>query len=651
MMTERINPIRVEMPTTPQETFPHHDLELFTGLVPVHVLDGYKESGLQMIPEWSDQRLGYWHPVTSRINFHGKYGLLIHDALASGAKSVEEVSGKIWGLGSLFAEKALRTMWSQWLIVDRQKTQQVELKSIMDTAEMYVETTESCNLSCRGCATKSDVILTQEARTLSQEMAELYIRSFIRSSAEKGFSQADIKWAGGESLLYKPFQVIKNAQMLIKQLQIEYPTVKIKQTILTNGILINDDIIKFARENDVHISVSLWGIGQVQESARRPKGRVASYLPVINNIQHLHESGVSYNVSHVVTPGNAFDFGRFLETMWDTQSPNFIFAESNRKTPVNLGINFFRSQTEQELEYMKTEGYAKMVDGLRRGFAAIHSMIKRGVLVPPLNRWDYMDLLNPLMTPCGTGFNYVAVGPDGVASCHEKLYEMNNNVDMVKAGTNLFDLANADYKDEKNLLLGPNIVFPKTAEALKLHGASGCPISTKVETHGNLGIAGSVTDQLYTQIFPEILSLEAMRQLEVQSRLEGWQSPIIHNLGGSYNRRKLIEVYYCRPDQPGNKAWEELEEARRNVFFDEKTEKPYIILRGKKVNPKPSNENDVMPSNTSDWKEGAFIGYRICYLWFEPFEDKDILDEPASGFETTSSFANRMENWAEAVVA
>ena len=190
--------------------------------------------------------------------------------------------------------------------------------------------------------------------------------------------------------------------------------------------------------------------------------------------------------------------------MWDTESDTFVGRDWNwdgEKQPVPLGIAFYRPQTATQLEALNRYGYKHMIEGLRGGFAVIRELIDRGIPVQPLDKIDYLQLFGVIPTPCGSGFNYLAAGPRGVASCHEALFAMSDNMGEIIEGANMVDLANREYIGQRAQLMGPNVIFqgsdPTTDLVLSLHGGAGCPRTTKAENNGQLGYAASTAQALY----------------------------------------------------------------------------------------------------------------------------------------------------------
>jgi len=148
----------------------------------------------------------------------------------------------------------------------------------MNHITVIVKPTLACNANCKYCYFK-------DIRTL--EKMDITIFKIILNKL-KNYEYVKFIFHGGEPLLmgidwYK--EVIK--------LQKE-TTLKIKNDIQTNLILLNDEWIKFFKENDFHISTSLDGIKEVHDVNR------GNFDIIIKNIKKLNEHNIRIGAVAVV---------------------------------------------------------------------------------------------------------------------------------------------------------------------------------------------------------------------------------------------------------------------------------------------------------------------------------------------------------------
>lgn len=374
--------------------------------------------------------------------------------------------------------------------------------------EMYVGLTEACNLSCPGCAVGVDKIKPQDARFLDVKSMESYLESLFKSAYQKGMTELHIKWAGGEPLLQKSYKLIGQLQSLVRSWE-KRLGIKVRQTILTNGVYASDEVVAFCKSKNIHLSISLWGTAEYQDKMRRPRSGQESYSAVVKNIGRCVAQGISFNINYVLTPGNASDFANFIKSLWDVSSDLYIGKQWAKPVLVPLGITFFRPPKAYDSKLREVLA-KKLVEGLREGFVVILDLIKAKEKLPPLYKIDYLDLFSTRMTTCGSGRSYVAAGLNGVFNCHHDLSE--NTDGQVTEEDNLFDAVLGKYKGKSHLLSVDNMRIPDDLLWLKYHGIAGCPRLSQLENNQEMGHLSSAA-KIYRDIADEVLSLETMRQI------------------------------------------------------------------------------------------------------------------------------------------
>lgn len=375
----------------------------------------------------------------------------------------------------------------------------INIEHKLTSAEVYVKLTEGCNFACPGCVTASDIIKPQDARHLKLETLDYLLEQVYRSANEKGFNKLKIKWAGGEPLLFVSYKLIRDIQNSIVTLSSKY-NINTRQVVLTNGVYATSEKMEFFKKHDIQLSISLWGIKVIQEGARKPRNGQDSFDTIAKNICDVHLADVKYSVNHVVTPSNAKHFMSFLELMWDYESEKFIGYKENIKEPIPIYFAVFRPQQNVRIDYL--DNFYKTTEiGVKEGFKYINSLINRGIKVQPLVRFDYLNFSEVSLTTCGTGYSYLAIGPDGITNCHENLYGMENSLELLTE-SNVFDLAAATFKSLEQDLVSLN---NSDNTLLSLHGGLGCPRQRLVL--GN----STIIEEFYTRITNDLLALEILR--------------------------------------------------------------------------------------------------------------------------------------------
>jgi sulfatase maturation enzyme AslB (radical SAM superfamily) len=380
------------------------------------------------------------------------------------------------------------------------------------SAEIYVELTEACNFNCPGCAVGVDRYERGLTKSLSYDLLlELLVKIF-KSAREKNIGEINIKWSGGEPMMPLPFSIIVKTQPKILEFQKHF-NIKIRQRILTNGSYLNEDTLRQLDKNSFHFCISLWGLKNHNTLARNPKTPNGSFENIVKGICLLYSSGYSFNIHHVVTPANAVNLPDFITAMWDPSSDTFLAKDSSAENfPIALSLNYLRPQTQKQSEMLSRSGYSQMLEGTKKAFKVIKRIIDKGIHIQPLERLDYLSIYDLCPVTCGSGFNYIAVGPRGFNSCHEGLFNMSENLDTKE---NIFDLVNRDYEKNRSFLFGFYKTFPelddKTSTFLALHGGSGCPRNMLIEGKQESNIAGEIATKVYSHIYSDLLNLEYYR--------------------------------------------------------------------------------------------------------------------------------------------
>jgi sulfatase maturation enzyme AslB (radical SAM superfamily) len=378
------------------------------------------------------------------------------------------------------------------------------------SAEAYVHLTEMCNLSCVGCCTLSDQRGGAGAESMDTTLLHEYLEHAVRGAVAKGYKKFTFKWAGGEPTLPAPFAMIEAAQALIQSLQERYPSIKLTQTILSNGIPLNERKISFLHEHGIHVVISFWGLDTDNDLQRRPRNKQKTFERIQENIRTCVRKGVKFNVLTVIKPENADAFADVIRFLWDKKDPGYIFAGcAEEYPPIPISINFYRPQNDLEHERVLAE-QTKIVNGLRAGFDEILRLIcEEDVPISIPEMWDYLNLTAPFLRTCGSGLDYFSISHNGISSCHEETaVDHRDRIERMREGENLLDLAAEDYHpDDLPLLRADKRVFRNQDEVkLALHGGGGCPRSRKDADGRILPYAAQLYNP-YTAIWQELLTI------------------------------------------------------------------------------------------------------------------------------------------------
>lgn len=363
-----------------------------------------------------------------------------------------------------------------------------------ENCQVYVMLTQLCNYACGGCATSIDKIKNADAASISDEVLHMAIERCLLDAIELGYKSIKFKWGGGEPLIPSVAIKIFKAQKIIDKYN---HLINVNQVILTNGVYLTSEVIQKASESNIDISVSVWGTQKFHDLMRRPRNKLESFSRVIRNIEILKEKKSNFSVNYVLTHINAKDFPDFIDMVWNPHSE--LFYSKTFLEPLDVFFAIYRpvnqNFSDEQLKNMYSSIYVK---GIKPGFKSIFEIIKAGVNIQPLTRFDYINLAGVAPTTCGSGINYVSINSQGISSCHEGLYKINSKHTWKELNQkNIF----LESRIDTNKLIGTSF---SSNPLNSLHGGTGCP---RIRNKDNT----KVITQFYEKVMNDLLALEAIR--------------------------------------------------------------------------------------------------------------------------------------------
>lgn len=199
---------------------------------------------------------------------------------------------------------------------------------------MAKPTSFECNLNCDYCFYLEKQSLynkEQQCIAMSDEVLENYIKSYIESQST---DVVEFAWQGGEPTM---------AGLDFFQRALHYQTTHangkiIKNTLQTNGLLINQDWAYFLAKNQFLVGISIDGMQAIHDRYRITRSGKGSFDKVINAIKLFNQFNVEYNTLTVVNNEN-YKYGaeiyRFLKSIGSNhhQYIPIVEAENIHFTP------------------------------------------------------------------------------------------------------------------------------------------------------------------------------------------------------------------------------------------------------------------------------------------------------------------------------
>ena len=156
-----------------------------------------------------------------------------------------------------------------------------------------------CNLDCTYCYYLSkENLYPGSSFRMSEPTLDTYVRSYIESQPD---GDVVFAWQGGEPTLMGTdfFQRVLELERAYAR-----PTVRIHNSIQTNGTLLDDRWGRFLAKNHFLVGISIDGPQDLHDAYRSDKGGVGSHSRVLRGLQVLKAHGVEFNVLTTVHSAN-----------------------------------------------------------------------------------------------------------------------------------------------------------------------------------------------------------------------------------------------------------------------------------------------------------------------------------------------------------
>lgn len=312
--------------------------------------------------------------------------------------------------------------------------------------KIFIILGNSCNLNCKYCVQHQLV-----HRHIKSKINE-DIYSFIRIISK--YKKLPIVFFGGEPLLYYP--AIKEIINKTKQYDVSYH-------IITNGLLLNREVITFFNLNKVGVAVS-WDGNNTEQTRRYNIFKDINKIKSIIRLDSLSLSGVVTSYSY---PKDILDSFQTID--------NWYFQLHNKHIGVNLDLLIDTGLSDRDLyqfDFKKLEEQSRyIIMQFIKDYTEKKETIYYLYGLSLLNRLLF-SLKNPFTfekCTCGNGHTVINLDLSGnLYSCHNisnsngTIYDLENNLNLNKETD-----PTSDFKD-----------FCKECKALPFC-RGGCPLVTK----------------------------------------------------------------------------------------------------------------------------------------------------------------------------
>lgn len=161
---------------------------------------------------------------------------------------------------------------------------------------IVIQPTSFCNLNCDYCYLPDRHLKQQLALDLIDPIFQtIFTSQFFRQDAT-------VCWHAGEPLAV-PVSYYKTAFERINAADRQYNRTphKIRQSVQTNGILINQAWCELFKQHEVHVGVSLDGPAFLHDAHRKTRTGLGTHAATMRGMAHLQKNDIDYSVIAVLT--------------------------------------------------------------------------------------------------------------------------------------------------------------------------------------------------------------------------------------------------------------------------------------------------------------------------------------------------------------
>ncbi|WP_196605285.1 thioether cross-link-forming SCIFF peptide maturase [Pectinatus haikarae] len=260
-----------------------------------------------------------------------------------------------------------------------------------------------CNLRCKYCfADTGD--FGADRQLMNRQVGEAAVEYIIEHSGSR--KHCEIDFFGGEPLVNMP--LVKHITAYVRKREKEAGKI-FKLTLTTNGILLNDENIKFLNDNNISVVISLDGRKSVHDHMRPDAGGHDTYNRAVANFKKLVKSRNDENY-----------YMRGTYTKYNLDFTNDVVSMADEGFDI-LSI---------EPVIAKDEDYAILESDLPQIFAEYDKLVNTYLQYRREGRGFFffhfnIDLNNgpcvaKRLSGCGAGHEYYAVAANGdMYPCHQ----------------------------------------------------------------------------------------------------------------------------------------------------------------------------------------------------------------------------------------
>ena len=264
---------------------------------------------------------------------------------------------------------------------------------------MVMHLTDFCNLRCKYCFIEGGQPFDYCRKTMTVDTAKAAVDKFVQILRNNGNlnNKPTIVFYGGEPL--SNFETLKEVLAYLSQIEEEI-AIQFDKVIITNGTLIDEEMIPILKKYNILISVSMDGRKEVHDENRLDLSGNGSFDKVLAGIKLLKSNGLEPSISCVMAQNainECIDTIRFIVEELGVKGVGFNHVS------IIPGLNFYDAEYEEKF----ADSILKVQEYIQKHYEGVYER-RMGHKV---NMYIDKMLVRADCTGCG---EQISVSPDGM---------------------------------------------------------------------------------------------------------------------------------------------------------------------------------------------------------------------------------------------
>ncbi len=284
---------------------------------------------------------------------------------------------------------------AKFLVDDIPEYEEIKIPKQKEVVNLVMNISQDCNLRCRYCFASTGHYKGERA-FMEEEIAKKTLDWFVNQAVES--KTLNLHLFGGEPLMN--VDLVKFIVYYSKNIEEKFDK-KIYINICTNGTILNDELLKLIKDNEIGMQISIDGPPEIHDKYRPTSDGGSSYKLIKENLGKLFEAlNVNSIIPRATISPNDIEINKVVEHLLDIGFKSVFFIPA-------MGCNNFSIKLE-DVDKVKEEYNLltkKFIDHIREE--------KQYNVFPLITEIDAVGKGIRRIYGCGAGIGFASVDIHG----------------------------------------------------------------------------------------------------------------------------------------------------------------------------------------------------------------------------------------------